>query len=257
MRARKRHVDYQRGNQGPTKVHRPENRPPICPPRFICFVNRRYLYCGHGRQRNRSFRLRTIAWGQCAPLGTPIDFDVRGLGRQLPRTEAPEGWIRKIERRREGRVWVGYFHLWTIDANGHRVRTKKEKTLGPASMPKHEAQQKLAQYIEEYTGRLTKQGSSITTFTELWTAFSAVKSGRWSKKMQEDLRYLFGKHVLPIVGNQAPRDVTLTSLQLLLNKMAEDGYCKSGSGKFAPTSRRASSTRRMKISSRRTQRASS
>lgn len=166
------------------------------------------------------------------PLGPRVDFDVRRLGRQLPGTEAPEGWIKKIQRRREGKVWVGFFHLWTTDANGQRVRTKKEKTLGPASMPKHEAQQKLAEYIEEYTGRLTKQGSSITTFTDLWKAFSAVKSGRWSKKTKEDLRYLFGKHVLPIVGNQAPREVTLTSLQLLLNKMAEDGYCKSGVGQI-------------------------
>ena len=52
------------------------------------------------------------------PLGEPVDFDVRGLGRRLPRTEAPEGWIKKIERRREGKVWVGFFHLWTTDANG-------------------------------------------------------------------------------------------------------------------------------------------
>ena len=167
-----------------------------------------------------------------SPLGPPVDFDVRRLGRQLPGTEAPEGWIKKIERRREGKVWVGFFHLWTTAAGGRRVRTKKEKTLGPASLPKHEAQQKLSEYIEEYTGRLTKQGSSITTFTDLWKAFSAVKSGRWSKKTKEDLRYLFGKHVLPIIGNQPPREVTLTSLQLLLNKLAEDGYCKSAVGQI-------------------------
>jgi hypothetical protein len=72
-------------------------------------------------------------------LGAPVDFDVRGLGRRLPRTDAPEGWIKKIERRREGRVWVGFFHLWTTDSNGRRLRQKKEKTLGPASMPEHEA----------------------------------------------------------------------------------------------------------------------
>jgi integrase len=166
------------------------------------------------------------------PLGAPVDFDVRGLGRQLPRTEVPEGWIRKIERRREGKVWIGFFHLWTTDANGRRVRTKKEKTLGAASMPKHEAQQKLAEYIEEYTGRLTKQGNSIVTFTDLWKAFSAAKSGRWSKKTREDLRYLFGKHVLPIIGNQSPHEVTLTALQLLVNKLAEDGYCKSAVGQI-------------------------
>jgi integrase len=161
------------------------------------------------------------------PLGPPVDFDLRGVGRQLPRTVPPEGWIRKIERRREGKVWVGFFHLWTTNADGRRTRTKKEKTLGPASMAKHEAQQKLAEYIEEYTGRLSKQGNSITTFVDLWKAFSAVKAGRWAKKTKEDLRYLFAKHVIPIVGRQPPREVTLTSLQLLLNKMADDGYRKS------------------------------
>ena len=89
---------------------------------------------------------------ESSPLGEKVDFDVRGLGRRLPRTDAPEGWLKNIARRREGKVWVGFFHLWTTDSNGRRVRQKKEKTLGPASMPKHEAQSKLAEYIEEYTG---------------------------------------------------------------------------------------------------------
>jgi len=99
-------------------------------------------------------------------------------------------------------------------------------------MPKHDAQKKLADYIEEYTGRLTKQDRSITTFGELWTAFCAVKSGCWSKKTREDLKYLFGKHVLPIVGNQQPRQVTFTSLQLLLNKLAADGYGETSVGRI-------------------------
>lgn len=77
-------------------------------------------------------------------LGEAVDFDIRGLGRRLPKTEVPEGWVKKIERSREGKVWVGFFHPWSTDAQGQRVRTKKEKTLGSASMPKHEAQQKLA-----------------------------------------------------------------------------------------------------------------
>jgi hypothetical protein len=157
-----------------------------------------------------------------SPLGQPLDFDIRGLGHRLPRTEAPEAWLKKIARSREGKVWVGFFHLWTTDANGRRVRTKKEKTLGPAMTAKHEAQEKLTEYITEYTGRLTSQGNSITTFSELWKAFCAVKSGQWSKKTKENLQCLFGKHVVPIIGPQAPREVTLTSLQLLLNKMAED-----------------------------------
>jgi integrase len=171
-----------------------------------------------------SERLRTNG---SSPLGDPVDFDVKGLGRRLPRTDAPEGWIKKVERRRQGKVWVGFFHLWVTDTSGRRTRQKKEKTLGPASMPKHEAQQKLAEYIEDYTGRITKQGCAITTFADLWNAYCAVRSGQWAKKTKEDLRYLFAKHVIPVVGSEPPREVTLTSLQLLLNKLAEDGYRKS------------------------------
>ncbi len=165
------------------------------------------------------------------PLGESVDFDVRGLGRRLPRADAPEGWIKKIERRRDGKVWVGFFHLWTIDFNGRRARQKKEKTLGPASMAKHEAQQKLADYISEYTGRLSRQGNSISTFGELWKAFCAVKSGQWSARTKEIIECLFSKHVVPIVGLQSPREVTLTTLQLLLNKIAYDGYRESAVGK--------------------------
>ena len=59
-----------------------------------------------------------------------------------------------------------------------------------------------------------------------------MKSGCWSKKTREDLKYLFGKHVLPIVGNQPPRQVTFTSLQLLLNKLAADGYGETSVGRI-------------------------
>ena len=94
-------------------------------------------------------------------------------------------------------------------------------------MPKHEAHQKLADYIEEYTGKLIHQGESIENFAELWKAFSSVKAGSWGKKMREDMKYLFDKHVLPVLGQYSPRKITLTPLQLLVNKMAEDGYSKS------------------------------
>jgi hypothetical protein len=89
------------------------------------------------------------------PAQPPVSF-VRHVGSSLPRTAA-EGWVKKIDRPRRGKVWVGFFHLWTTAADGRRVRKLKEKTLGPALMPKHEAQKKLADYIEQYTGLLTKR----------------------------------------------------------------------------------------------------
>jgi hypothetical protein len=71
-------------------------------------------------------------------------------------------------------------------------------------MAKHEAQTKLVEYIEEYTGRVTKQGNAISTFAELWNAFCAVKSGRWSKKMKEDLRYLSASTCFPSSAISCP-----------------------------------------------------
>ena len=150
----------------------------------------------------------------------------------MPRVEAPEGWVKKVERAREGKVWVGYFHVWETTPDGHSVRRKKEKTLGAATKPKHEVVKQLAEYIAEHTGKLAKQGESISTFAELWTAFSAVKSGQRSKKTKENLACLFGKHVLPEIGRQRKRDVTLTPLQLLLNKLAEDRFSKSVVGQI-------------------------
>jgi hypothetical protein len=114
--------------------------------------------------------------------GASLDFEIRSIGRSLPRTDAPEGWVKKVNRAREGKVWVGYFHVWEATPDGRRVRRKKEKTLGPATRPRHEALEELSEYIAEHTGKLAKQGEAITTFAELWKAYRAVKSGQWSKK---------------------------------------------------------------------------
>ncbi len=86
-----------------------------------------------------------------------LPFKVQSIGRSLPRTGTPEGWVKKVDRSREGKVWVGYFHVWETRPNGGRVRRKKEKTLGPATKPKHEALKDLADYIAEQTGKLSME----------------------------------------------------------------------------------------------------
>ncbi len=182
----------------------------------------------------RSWRVGPEA---CSPLHhgalalvPPPEFKVQRLARGLPRIETPEGWIKKVDRARDGKVWVGYFHVWETTSDGRSVRRKKEKTLRPASKAKHEALKELGEYIAEYTGETPKQGEFISSFAELWQTFCAVQSGQWSKKTKENLLCLFRKHVLPIIGQQAPGEVTLTSQQLLLNEMAEKGYRKSTVG---------------------------
>jgi hypothetical protein len=103
-------------------------------------------------------------------LAPVIEINVRHIGRtpqpeKLTGSGSPEGWIRKVDRPREGKVWVGFFHLYVADPSGRTIRRKKEKTLGPATMPKHEAQQKLAEYIEEYTSSIKGNRSSQLKFS--------------------------------------------------------------------------------------------
>jgi len=64
------------------------------------------------------------------------EFKIQSVARHLPRVETPEG-----------KVWVGYFHVWETTPDGRSVRRKKEKTLGPATRPKHEALKELGEYI--------------------------------------------------------------------------------------------------------------
>lgn len=188
------------------------------------------VHCGHGElAQTRNPHSTGARRSDPCPAYRGRDPERR---TKLARVEAPEGWVKKVERAREGKVWVGYFHVWETAPDGQRVRRKKEKTLGPATKPKHEALNELAEYIAEQTGKLAKQGESISTFAELWKAFCAVKSGQWSKKTKENLQCLFAKHIIPQIGSQRMRDVTLTPLQLLLNKLAEDGFSKSVVGQI-------------------------
>lgn len=154
------------------------------------------------------------------------DLDFRDLGRRRPRAQSPEGWVKRIERG-DGKVWVGFFHLWVTDPNGERLRRKKEKVLGPAAMPKHEALKKLAAYIQAFTRMEPAQATVIRTYADLWRTFSGLKSGQWSQPFRETIRSVFATHVLPVIGKQRLDEIGLATLQLLVNQMAEDGFSKS------------------------------
>jgi len=45
--------------------------------------------------------------------------------------------------------------------------------------------------------------------------------------MREDMKYLFNKHVIPVLGQYSPQEIKLTPLQLLVNRVADDGCSKT------------------------------
>ena len=81
-----------------------------------------------------------------APAPAPvIDIDAASVGKRR-RFMHPKAGSRKKTVNGKATYGSDIFHLWTEDLTGRRVRTKKEKKLGPGTMPKHEAQRKLADY---------------------------------------------------------------------------------------------------------------
>src|SRR5260221_11244721 len=60
-------------------------------------------------------------------LSPIIEINVRDIGRtpqpeKLTGSKAPEGWIRKIVRPREGNVWAGLFQLYSPAPAGRSAR---------------------------------------------------------------------------------------------------------------------------------------
>ena len=123
-----------------------------------------------------------------------------------------------------------FFHLWTTDANG-RARTDQErkdartgfdgKTRGAGEINRvHHGIHREADITRQLDHNLQRALEGLLR-REVW---AVVEEDEGKPPVP------FAKHVLPIVGSQPPREVTLTSLQLLLNKMADEGYRKSAVG---------------------------
>jgi hypothetical protein len=68
--------------------------------------------------------------------------------------------VKRIERD-NGKVWVGFFHVWVTSKDGERLRRKKEKVLGPAAFTREEP----------------AQTTVIHTYADLWRTFSGLKIG--------------------------------------------------------------------------------
>jgi integrase len=117
--------------------------------------------------------------------------------------------------------------VWVTSKDGERLRRKKEKVLGPAAIPKHEALKKLAAYVHTFTHEKPTETTVIRTYADLWRTFLGLKSGQWPQPFRETIRSVFATHVLPVIGKQWLEEISLSTLQLLVNQMAEDGYSKS------------------------------
>jgi integrase len=130
------------------------------------------------------------------------------------------------------RVWWGRWVKWE---NGKR--TRPERIIGTLrEFPtKKEAKRELDAIMARETGRPSK-GTADPTFAEIWSRYVILKTPGWSRANQKTVTSIFGRAVLPCIGDQRITELTLEPLQACLNHMldmpigtrtAEDGESKT------------------------------
>jgi len=155
--------------------------------------------------------------------GQPINFV--GIGLHLPRQRLrPRGTVERFGTRPEN--WRGLYYIY-IREDGIEKRVQRRPVLGPtASMSKRAAEDKLAEIIERELA-LPPDRPRTLRFRDIWESFRSLKSGIWGKANAGNLESIFGKHVLPALGNLESAQITLDPLQRLLNQVAQCGYRRS------------------------------
>jgi integrase len=150
-------------------------------------------------------------------------IDWHSISRRMPRKRYSEGTLDTIGTGKDKR-WRGYWFVYVM-VDGKEVRRKREKVLGPATMPKHEARAELIHHILESRGELPPPPENPTV-AKLWDRYCAHKSGAWSKITRKTLVSLF-KPVTATIGNVEVADLTIGPIQAILNSMAASGKSES------------------------------
>jgi len=163
-----------------------------------------------------------------------IDFDLRGIGRHMGRTRYQRGTLRKVGRHLK--QWQGEWYVYLLAADGREKRRRRTKILGPATMPKHEAQKLLDNQISLNTGQASPSGLPANpTFAELWARYADLKRATWGTSTVKTVQGIFAgtskrkknPSILSIIGAKRVAELSHDPLQALLNHVAERGESKS------------------------------
>src|SRR5258708_39805523 len=107
-----------------------------------------------------------------------IDVDLRGIGQYMGRIRYQRGTLRKVGRR--VKQWQGEWYVYLRTPDGREKRRRRTKILGPATMPKHEAQTLLDNQISLNTGQPSPSGLPANpTFAQLWVRYPRLNRAPW------------------------------------------------------------------------------
>ena len=153
--------------------------------------------CAPGESVREGFQTRVGSNPGINPTGQPLNFV--GIGLHLPRQRVrPRGTVERFGTRPEN--WRGLYYVY-IREDGIEKRVQRRPVLGPtASMSKRAAEDKLAEIVERELA-LPPDRPRTLRFRDIWDGFRSLKSGIWGKANAGNLESIFGKHVLPALGD--------------------------------------------------------
>jgi hypothetical protein len=155
---------------------------------------------------------------------------LKTLGSHMSRQRYQRETLKKVGKTRK--MWLGRFQVYVRQPDGKEKRRDRVKILGPATMPKSDAQKVLHALISRSTGQPSPNGLPPNArFAELWSAYVDLKKATWATSAQKTVRAIFAgtskkkKHpnILSIIGDRRVAELTHGPLQALLNHVAERG----------------------------------
>ena len=162
-----------------------------------------------------------------------IDLGVllKSIGRHMPRQRYQLGSLRKVGKTRR-RMWEGLYHVYVRQPDGREKRLPRTKVLGPATMPKNEAQQLLKREIEAHTKQAIIGGVPLDpTLAELWRRYVEIKTPSWGAANRAAVVSIFSGEnkrrkrpsIMSMIGHIRVVDITPDPLHACINRLAAAG----------------------------------
>jgi integrase len=161
---------------------------------------------------------------------TALDFEIRRIGRQMPRRRGQEGWVR-----REWKSWIGYAYCYERAADGTEKRRVKQHLIGACEeMTKAEAKTAHLKWVADLGKApepepLPAQPAPVAPkFFKDWEKYADLKvaSGAWGKHHESTLRAVMKTQVLPVLGDRILSSLQVDDLMAPLLNMKRTGRNK-------------------------------
>src|SRR5215472_12334781 len=143
---------------------------------------------------------------------------LKARGRCMPRSKYQRPEIYATGKREK--LWKGEWREYYIDAEGKEQSRHKSKSWSRANFTKAEAQAELDALLRQQQQGGPRRDGSMTLAAFWEQVYYPVRAGRWAPNSRRQVDCLWRKHIKPLLGGKALKDICKADIDLLLLKLA-------------------------------------